>query len=150
MIAYFINIDKKKRKKGFCAIYYFIIIEKKDEVQRSEVRSQKSEVKNRVKGLKSSVKGQRSGSGLALGLGLGLQGYPRRNLGSKWVTGEPFFRVRVRVRAPFPWTYRCSNCVHASMGVCVRDKLRLGYKYKRRINCDASVMCVGTCLGEFL
>ena len=84
IIAYFINIDKKKRKKGFCAMYYFIIIHKEDEGQGSGVRFQTSGVKSWVKGLKSSVKGQRSGSGLALGLG--LQTYPRRNLGSKWVS----------------------------------------------------------------
>ena len=66
--AYFINIDKKE--KGFRAMYYFIIIHKKDEGQWSGVRFQKSGVRSWVEGLKSSVKGQRSGSGSGLGLGL--------------------------------------------------------------------------------
>ena len=61
----------------------------KDEGQGSGVRFQKSGVRSRVEGLKSSVKGQRSGSGLALGLGLGLQANPRRNLESKWACWVP-------------------------------------------------------------
>ena len=108
----------------------------------NELRNIFEEICVSVKGQGSGVRGQ--GSRVkSQGLGSRVKGQGSRVKGQK-------LGSRVRVRAPFPWTYRCSNCVHASMGVCVWDKLRLGYKYKCRINCDASVMCVGTCLGEFL
>ena len=62
-IAYFINIDKKK-KRVLCYVL-FHLYSQKDEGQWSGARFQKSGVR--------SVKGQRSGSGSELGLGLGLQ-----------------------------------------------------------------------------